>query len=76
MWLTTKADVLNQPTMEKPVDDWTEEDTQNNVIQPEQDESFQRVYFHKQEEDIPLCMKLYLVCLALFTVFVYRSIFL
>jgi hypothetical protein len=74
MWLTTKVDVPNQPTMERPVDDWKEEDIQNNVTLHEHDESFQRAYFHKQE-DISLCMKLYIVCLGVFTVFVYRAMF-
>ena len=75
MWLTTKADVLNQPTMERPVDELKEEGILNNEILAEHDESYRRVYFHKQEEDVSLCMKLYMLMLGVFTLYVYRSMF-
>jgi len=75
MWLTTKAGVLNQRIMERPVDE-SMEDTPSNVTINVHDESWPEVYFRNQKfEETPLSMKVYMACLVVISLFVVRAMF-
>ena len=71
---TTRADALNQPTMERRAADWMAGASRNPGIIDELDGSLLEVYLRKQTaEEATLCMRVYLVCVSVLTVLVMWS---
>ena len=71
---TTRADAQNQHTMEKRAADWITGASRNPVIIDELDGSLLEVYLRKQTaEEATLCMRVYLVCVAVLTILVMWS---
>ena len=71
---TTRADVQNQPTMERRAADWITGASRNPAIIDELDGSLLEVYLRKQTaEEATLCMRVYLVGVSVLTVLVMWS---
>ena len=71
---TTRADVQSQRTMERRAADWITGASRNPAIIDELDGSLLEVYLRKQTaEEATLCMRVYLVCMAVLTVMVMWS---
>lgn len=71
---TTRADALNQPTMERRAADWMAGASRNPAIIDELDGSLLEVYLRKQTaEEATLCMRVYLVGVSVLTVLVMWS---
>lgn len=71
---TTRADALNQPTMERRAADWTAGASRKPAIIDELDGSLLEVYLRKQTaEEATLCMRVYLVGVSVLTVLVMWS---
>ena len=71
---TTRADVQNQPTMERRAADWITGASRNPAIIDELDGSLLEVYLRKQTaEEATLCMRVYLVCVAVLAILVMWS---
>jgi hypothetical protein len=71
---TTRVDAQNQPTMERRAADWITGASRNPGIIDELDGSLLEVYLRKQTaEEATLCMRVYLVCVAVLTILVMWS---
>ena len=71
---TTRADALNQPTMERRAADWMAGASRKPAIIDELDGSLLEVYLRKQTaEEATLCMRVYIVCVAVLAILVMWS---
>ena len=71
---TTRVDAQSQRTMERRAEDWMAGVSRNPVTIDELDGSLLEVYLRKQTaEEATLCMRVYLVCMAVLTVLVMWS---
>ena len=71
---TTRAAAQNQPTMERRAADWITGASRNPAIIDELDGSLLEVYLRKQTaEEATLCMRVYIVCVAVLAVLVMWS---